>query len=187
MDLGEESNAEALMDPSHPSGPWGTWVEPSTSARSVIGEKQYEQYVGDTGYSSAMGSLLDSSSAKATKQSLAGVDLGSESYAEALMDPSHPSGPWGVWQDPATSARSVLGAKQYAADVSGLYGGDYNTKKRIEAGQKAMAAAVAKTGLNGFGLEPKSGLGGRYAGVHGGAQADSAESAQFGRLLDSSA
>jgi hypothetical protein len=43
VDLGEESNSEALMDPSHPSGPWGTWVEPSTSAHSVIGEQQYEK------------------------------------------------------------------------------------------------------------------------------------------------
>ena len=47
--------------------------------------------MGDTGYKGAMSSLLDSHEAKAVKQSLAGVDLGSESYAEALMDPSHPS------------------------------------------------------------------------------------------------
>ena len=72
-------------------GPWGTWVEPSTSARSVIGEKQYDAYVGDTGYKGAMASLQDTNEAKAVKQSLAGVDLGDESYAEALMDPSHPS------------------------------------------------------------------------------------------------
>jgi hypothetical protein len=186
VDLGEESNSEALMDPSHPSGPWGTWVEPSTSARSVIGEQQYEKYVGGTGYKSAMGSLLDTSAAKATKQILAGVDLGSESYAEALMDPSHPSGPWGTWVEPSTSARSVIGEKQYGAHVSGLYGVDNNTKRRIEAGQQAIAAAVAKSGLNGFGQEPKAGLGGRYGGVHGEDTADSAESAEFGRLLDSS-
>jgi hypothetical protein len=188
VDLGEESNSEALMDPSHPSGPWGTWVEPSTSARSVIGEQQYEKYVGGTGYKSAMGSLLDTSAAKATKQILAGVDLGSESYAEALMDPSHPSGPWGTWVEPSTSARSVNDEQQqqHGPHVSGLYGVDNNTKQRIEAGQQAIAAAVAKSGLNGFGLEPKAGLGGRYGGVHGGDMADSTETKEMGRLLDSS-
>ena len=188
VDLGEESNSEALMDPSHPSGPWGTWVEPSTSARSVIGEQQYEKYVGGTGYKSAMGSLLDTSAAKATKQILAGVDLGSESYAEALMDPSHPSGPWGTWVEPSTSARSVNDEQQqqHGPHVSGLYGVDNITKQRIEAGQQAIAAAVAKSGLNGFGLEPKAGLGGRYGGVHGGDMADSTERREMGRLLDSS-
>jgi len=120
VDLGEESDAEALMDPSHPSGPWGTWVEPSTSAKSVIGEKQYQAYVGD---SSGLGNLLDRNSAKGLKQSLAAVDLGEESDAEALMDPSHPSGPWGTWVEPSTSARSVIGEKQYqtyVGDSSGL-------------------------------------------------------------------
>ena len=66
-------------------------MEPSTSARAVIGEKQYEAYVGDTGFRAAMANVQDADEAKAVKQSLAGVDLGSESYAEALMDPSHPS------------------------------------------------------------------------------------------------
>ena len=70
VDLGEESNAELLMDPSHPSGAWGTWVEPSTTARAVMGDKQYNAYVGDT-FKSEMGSLMDGTSAKGFKQSLA--------------------------------------------------------------------------------------------------------------------
>mmetsp|Transcript_19587 Transcript_19587/g.14041 ORF Transcript_19587/g.14041 Transcript_19587/m.14041 type:complete len:227 (-) Transcript_19587:47-727(-) len=45
VDLGEETTAEALMDPSHPKGAWGTWVEPSSSARSVLGEAQYNAFV----------------------------------------------------------------------------------------------------------------------------------------------
>jgi hypothetical protein len=173
--------------------------------------------VGDTGYKGAMSSLQDSDEAKAVKQSLAGVDLGSESYAEALMDPSHPSayltpsllsffppihlggramilkacsvagGPWGTWVEPSTSARSVIGEKQFEADTSSLAGGARNTQRRIQKGEAAIAAAVAKSNRVGFGLPgSSSGLGGRYAGPNGASQADGAESYAFGRLLDTS-
>eukprot|EP00960_Hanusia_phi_P025711 745829-Hanusia_phi.AAC.4 len=41
-----------------------------------------------------------------TKQQLFSVkDLHEDSYAEALEDPSHPSGPWGVWVDPGSNAK----------------------------------------------------------------------------------
>ena len=102
------------------------------------------------------------------------------------MDPSHPSGPWGTWVEPSTSARSVVGEKQYAAD-NGL---GKNIASRIQSGQEQIAAAVAKSGLPAFSQKFRvvedggAGLagGGRYSA----AAADSDESSEFGRLLDSS-
>jgi len=174
VDLGQESDAEALMDPLHPTGPWGTWVEPSTSARSIIGEKEYQAYVGDA---SGLGNLLDRNSVKGPTQSLAAVDLGSESYAEALMDPSHPSGPWGTWVEPGASAKT--------ADVSALAATSNNIQK-FKGGQAVIAAAVAHSDHNGFGIGTATGLGGRFGGRSGGAKAGKAESFVFNRLLDSS-
>ena len=89
--------------------------------------------------------------------------------------------------EPSTSARSVIGEKQYEADTSSLVGGARNTQRRIKAGEAAMAAAVAKSDRSGLGLPASAGgLGGRYAGPYGASQADSAESSAFGRLLDAS-
>ena len=61
-------------------------------------------------------------------------------------------GPWGTWVEPSTSARSVIGEKQYEADTSSLVGGARNTQRRIKAGEAAMAAAVAKSDRSGLGL-----------------------------------
>jgi len=174
VDLGQESDAEALMDPLHPTGPWGTWVEPSTSARSIIGEKEYQAYVGDA---SGLGNLLVRHSVNGPTQSLAAVDLGSESYAEALMDPSHPIGPWGTWVEPGASTKT--------ADASAL-AATSNNMQQFKGGQAAIAAAVAHSDHNGFGIGTATGLGGRFGGRSGGAKADKAESFVFNRLLDSS-
>ena len=90
--------------------------------------------------------------------------------------------------EPPTSARSVIGEKQYEADTTGLFGGARNSRRQMEAGEAAIAAAVAKSDHTGFGVPgaAATGLGGRYGGPHGAAQADSAESYVFGRLLDTS-
>jgi hypothetical protein len=78
------------------------------------------------------------------------------------MDPSHPSGPWGTWVEPSTSTRSV----------------------------RTQAAAVAKNDLPAFSQKFRMVEDGG-AGLAGGrrysaAAADSDESSEFGRLLDSS-
>ncbi len=87
------------------------------------------------------------------------------------MDPSHPSGPWGTWVEPSTSARSVVGEKQYAADNS--VGKDITNSGLPAFSQKIRMVEDGGAGLAG---------GGRYSA----AAADSDESYEFGRLLDSS-
>ena len=102
------------------------------------------------------------------------------------MDPSHPSGPWGTWVEPSTSARSVVGEKQYEADNSS----GKDIASRIQRGQEQIAAAVAKSDLPAFSQKFRMVEDGG-AGLAGGrrysaAAADSDESSEFGRLLDSS-
>lgn len=206
-----DSEAEAMMDPTHPDGFWGTWVDgprpdsndaarlrtPGRSSSKLHARPHAHHPMpehvtfhhpdpkpfGSKGLPTA-GQLFHSSKGK--KQSLAAVDLGSESYAEALMDPSHPSGEWGTWVDPSTSARSVIGEKQFEAYTSGLRGLDKQTVDAIHRSQANIASAVAKSRHNGFGMPSPTGLGGRYGGEQGGAMADMNEAYEMGQLLDSS-
>ncbi|EKX48161.1 hypothetical protein GUITHDRAFT_162548 [Guillardia theta CCMP2712] len=162
-DLNEDSYAEALEDPSHPSGPWGVWVDPGSKA------KKSNRH--DTGHDIDLGLPHLSNSKGARKQpsgsTSAAVDLGlpaltasgqrrnsakhsssgavdlgfpapshsqgkkdqkagnfvgslkesmtgGESEAEALMDPSHPSGPWGTWVQPSSSSAVQTSTPNFA-------------------------------------------------------------------------
>ena len=205
-----DSEAEAMMDPTHPSGPWGTWVDGpqprgdddfAKSTSGLLGTKLHTLPRAAKAPSSPM-HAAESRSSKGRRSALHGVDLGSESYAEALVDPSHPSGEWGTWVEPSTSARSVLGKKQYESFVgsssslaksSGASGAsallDLDTKRLISQGHKVLESAAARSGRDGFGmpeLPAPKGLGGRYSGRTGGKAADSVESFEVGRLLDMS-
>ena len=105
------------MDPSHPDGPWGKWVDGprpddddyAAHKRGVMSTiklraRPHAKHPGASAKhpmpshakmpappAQPFGSKGLPTAGQVFHQSLASVDLGAESDAEALMDPSHPS------------------------------------------------------------------------------------------------